>query len=165
MPTPTYTPLANITLGSTAASVTFSSISQAYRDLVLVFVAGPTGGNAPRMRLNGDTGANYFYVTMEGNGGDTATAGITQDHMAFNQNYPIVAYGGSPMSQFTVNLMDYSASDKHKSVLTRSNYSAGAVNAIAGRWGSTSPITSIVIYPGASTWVAGSSFALYGIAA
>ena len=43
-----WTPLANITLASTANTVTFSSISGAYKDLRLVLVGGAagTGGGA-----------------------------------------------------------------------------------------------------------------------
>jgi hypothetical protein len=50
----TYTPLATQTLGSAAASVTFSSISGAYTDLVLVLNIKSTSSNYPTMILNSD---------------------------------------------------------------------------------------------------------------
>jgi hypothetical protein len=57
MPTPTYTPLATVTLGTTAASVTFSSIPATYRDLI--FVLSGLGGSANiTLRYNGDSGSN-----------------------------------------------------------------------------------------------------------
>lgn len=161
MGTPTYTPLANLTLGSSAASVTFSSISQTYRDLVLVVNAGGTSAGAGVMvRANGDTGVNFYSVEMRGNGSTTGAASFTSDAwsgytgitstVAFNAQYQI---------------FDYSATDKHKSALSRQNDSSSLVEAVAHRWANTAAITTLLIYPGGGSFTAGSSFALYGIAA
>jgi hypothetical protein len=54
------TPLANITLGSAAASVTFSSIAATYKDLYLVAQTGlSSAGQTVNVQFNNDTGANY----------------------------------------------------------------------------------------------------------
>jgi hypothetical protein len=65
MPTPTYTPLATVTLGSSASSVTFSSIPGTYRDLILIFdgTGSGTTGNL-RMTFNGSTLSNFTDVRM-----------------------------------------------------------------------------------------------------
>lgn len=57
--------LASTTLASDAASVTFSSISQSYKHLLVVYqvrIVGGYGGALEymMMRCNGDTGANYW---------------------------------------------------------------------------------------------------------
>jgi hypothetical protein len=57
-----YTALANVTLGSSAASVTFSSISQSYRDLVLVITATTSAVDNAFIRFNSDSGSNYNIV-------------------------------------------------------------------------------------------------------
>jgi hypothetical protein len=62
-------PLANITLGSAAASVTFSSIVGTYRDLLLVSQLGHVSNNDIRIRFNSDTGSNYNMVYSAGDGG------------------------------------------------------------------------------------------------
>jgi hypothetical protein len=71
----TYTPIATQTLGSAAASVTFSSIPQGYTDLILVCSPVSTTGSNTFMwiRYNSDTGSNYSLTSMRGNG-STATS-------------------------------------------------------------------------------------------
>jgi len=163
MPTPTYTPLANITLGSAAASVTFSSISQSFRDVVLVFNGSTSSSTLIWTRFNGDTGTNYNYVVMAGNAAGTYSANGT-----FNVGY-LADTSVSANTNFMVqlSLMDYSATDKHKSALVRSGieYSSGtAVYASAHRWANTAAVTSIVFTTATGNWNAGSTFSLYGIA-
>jgi hypothetical protein len=62
-----------------------------------------------------------------------------------------------------VHIMDYSATDKHKTVLSRANRASSGVDAIAGRWASTSAITSIKYFASGRTLDIGSTVALYGI--
>jgi len=78
MPTPTYTPLATVTLGSTAASVTFSSIPATYRDLILIITAQRTGSPVNvGMRFNGDSGSNYSSVFMTGTGSSAISGTVS----------------------------------------------------------------------------------------
>jgi len=74
MPTPTYTPLATVTLGSATSSVTFSSIPATYRDLILIFDGTRTGNNNVQYRFNSDTGTNYSTVIAAGNGSGTTSS-------------------------------------------------------------------------------------------
>lgn len=159
MPTQTYIPLANLTLSGSAASVTFSSISQAFRDVVLVCSMSNTVGNgALLLQLNGDTGGNYNWVRMYGDGSSTASSTTTGATSATIGNF------GTNQSNNQLSIMDYSTTDKHKSVLSRTNDSAYIVSAYAARWASTSAVTSFVVYPAGNAFAAGSTFALYGIA-
>jgi len=152
MPTPTYTPLANITLSSSAASVTFSSISQAYRDLVLVLNGTPSGGDV-YLQFNGDNNnAGYSWVSMRGDGSSATSATGTGQIVLF-----------SIAGQSVINIMDYSATDKHKSSLTRFDHSSNGTNARASRWPNTAAINSLVITN--ATFPVGFTASLYGIAA
>jgi len=163
MPTPTYTPLANVTLGSAAASVTFSSISQSYRDLVLVCVpALVSGTNGMGARFNSDSGSNYSYVFAAGDGSTTWTAAGTQTQIAMTVYADLTTTLGTTIS--TLNIMDYSATDKHKTVLVRDSKASIGTSMTANRWANTSAITSIVLTPNSGSFATGSSFALYGIA-
>ena len=160
MPTSTYTPLANLTLGSTASSVTFSSISQSYRDLILVINAPmSSGGVFGYLRFNGDSGSNYSAVRMFGSGSSAGsdTGLIGASAINFSEFYV-------EQNITTVNIMDYTATDKHKTVLSRANAPSNYVFGIAGRWANTAAITSLTISTSSSTWAAGGTFALYGIA-
>jgi hypothetical protein len=158
MPTPTYTPLATVTLGSSASSVTFSSIPATYRDLVLVMNASiTTGSQVVRIRYNGDTGSNYPYVYIYADG-SSATSGAGTS--AFAEAGTISTGPSVVISQ----IMDYSATDKHKSAITRTNIQGVNVLAWATRWANTAAITSIELTLTGSTYTAGSTFALYAIA-
>lgn len=157
MPTSTYTALANLTLGSTASTVTFSSISQAYRDLVLIVNAGTGTNESVNLRINSDTGSNYPFVTAIGNGSSVGSSATTLTQI--QTNYGI---NGSTSHNVILNFMDYSATDKHKTVLYRTNISDAGTTMSAVRWANTAAITTITLVN--ATYQAGSTFALYGIA-
>jgi hypothetical protein len=158
MPTPTYTSLATITLGSSASSVTFSSIPATYRDLVLVVNGTLTDNTNIRVRFNGDTGSNYSFVYAGGTSSGPESAALT---FAF----ALVGDFGTSQSTVIGQIMDYSATDKHKTVLGRGNrFSTEAVQMTANRWANTSAITSIVVFPGLGSMNTGTTLSLYGIA-
>lgn len=162
MPSPTYTPLANLTLSSTASSVTFSSISSAYRDLVLVSSTALSSGSAQQFyRFNGDSGANYSYVFMETYSTTTVSTSWFGENRIYAQTYS--SEQRTTQGNAIMQIMDYSATDKHKTALIRMNTDVATI-ATAGRWANTTAITSITTSLSAGTWVAGSTFALYGIA-
>lgn len=159
MPTNTYTPLANLTLGSAAASVTFSSISQAYRDLILV-VDGTVGSAALLgLQFNSDTGSNYSYIRALGYSGGTASSAGTDTFTSY------AGVIGTSQSVGTFNIMDYSASDKHKSVLVRSMSGVAETWMGAARWANTSAITSVKVLLNTSSLNAGTTLSLFGVAA
>jgi len=165
LPTQTYIPLASLTLSSSAASVTFSSISQAYRDLRLVVqTTCSTGVQIVGMRFNSDTGSNYSRVYMEGNGSASASASLTESQIYFDPS-PDGATTANNWYFGTADIMDYSVTDKHKTVLARASIPTGSVAATAGRWANTSAITTVTVVAGLQNFAANSSFALYGIAA
>jgi hypothetical protein len=159
MPTSTYVALATTTLASATATVTFSSIPATYRDLILVF-EGKSSSTLENtyIQLNGDaTAGNYPYVLMLGTGSSAISAAYTARTWGEADTT-----GGNMIYQF----MDYSATDKHKTVLFRTNRSAGGVTAQAGRWANSSAITSIALQMGVSqNFAVGSTFSLYGIEA
>jgi hypothetical protein len=163
MPTPTYTPLANITLGSAAAIVTFGSIPATYRDLICIVTAKGSVSLQSRITLNSDTGSNYNYQRMSGNG--SAGSAVS----AVNQIRGFLSAQSGPTSfditQISINIMDYSATDKHKTIISRADASALAAEAFVNRWASTAAVTSVEIRTSTGNWAAGSTFALYGVIA
>jgi hypothetical protein len=165
MPTPTYIPLANITLGSSASSVTFSSIPATYRDLVLVFDGTATAsGSSLRLEANADTGTNYSLIRAGGNGSSTFSSTATTNHVPLiwsNQEL------GTTRSNAIAQVMDYSATDKHKTFLVRENNhnaSGPAVVMYAARWANTAAITQLRVFVAANNIASGTTLSLYGIA-
>jgi hypothetical protein len=157
-----WTPLANITLGSAANSVTFSSISGVYKDLRLVF-SGGIGSTNPVFTINNDSSSTYLWTTLEGDGSTTASAWNGNTYGAFANNY-LLGFNTSGVT-VTMDILDYTATDKHKTILSRGNNSARSVNAVVNRWPSTAAVTTIRLSANATNFTAGSTFALYGVSA
>lgn len=159
-------PLANITLGSTASTVTFSSIGQGYRDLMLVIGnLNSSGANTSMfVRFNSDTSASYSAVRMYGNGGSPGSYSSSGDtFISLTDNFSI---SSTSSANFVINIMDYSATNKHKSTLVRYATPNSGTEADAYRWANTSAITTILLTSFANpAWAAGTTFALYGVSA
>jgi len=165
MPTPTYTPLATVTLGSSASSVTFNSIPATYRDLIVVVNGTPSGAGGVNYRANGDTGSNYSYVSMRNNGSSPSSEAGTLT-VFLGQNSSSTS-GTRLMNVFQI--MDYSATDKHKTGLARASYnqssnSADVTEANAVRWANTAAINSLTVLSAVNLNI-GTTFSLYGVIA
>jgi hypothetical protein len=156
MTTPTYIPLATTTLGATATSVTFGSIPATYRDLILVVNAQASADSLAFIEFNSDTtAANYYFVYALGSGSTDASGS--------GDAFPLMPFNSSTYSQTMVQVMDYSASDKHKTSLVRDSEIGGIVVMRAVRWANTAPITSLKFKTGSGNFAIGSTFSLYGI--
>lgn len=163
MPTSAMTALATITLASAQATVTFSSISSAYRDLRLIVNNKMVNGGAScDIRFNSDSGSNYSSVYVYGLGYGSGTSGVA------TTNYGYVDVLGTDTtipSLFTVDIMDYSATDKHKSAISRGSNPTAGVQMSAIRWASTAAITTVTLSTGSGNYAAGTTMTLYGVSA
>jgi hypothetical protein len=158
-----YIALATTTLSSSSSSITFGSIptsvnGTSIRDLVLV-INGTTTATPGYFNLyfNGST-TGYSRVEVNGTG---STSG------SFTTSNPIVVtFLNGTTSTHISQVMDFSASDKHKSWLYRNTITGNSGSLIGcGRWDSTAAITSLNLTGFAGgTFVAGTSVSLYGIA-
>lgn len=154
----TYDAIATTTLGSNQSSVTFSSISGSFTDLVLIAQGSTTANEGIGLRFNGDTGTNYSNTYMIGNG---TTASSNRDS---NDNIGYVGYFSTGQSNVIANIMNYSNTTTFKTALGRGN-PTNLVIARVALWRSTAAITSITVLPGSGNLVSGSTFTLYGIKA
>jgi hypothetical protein len=165
LPTPTYIALANITIASAASTISFTSIPATYRDLVLVINGQLAINNFIGLRLNSDSGANYPQVMMRSNSGGSTESG-TDTGTSIYANWSQARAGDRYTSIFQ--LMDYSATDKHKTVLSRNNYTdinpLTRVEANASRWANTAAVSSLTLVSGTNALAAGFTASLYGIA-
>jgi hypothetical protein len=155
----TYEPIATQTLGSATNSVTFSSISGSYTDLVLVFNGTVSANQYVALRLNSDTGSNYSWTRVDGNG---STA---QSSRGTSTTFGRLGIGDPTNRTLTISqFMNYSNTTTNKTVLSRSN--TDFVGALVNLWRNTAAITSItVLTTTADTFTVGSTFTLYGIKA
>lgn len=164
-----WTPLANITLGSALTSVTFSSISQSYTDLVLVVsnIRSSTNTNNILIRMNTDSLNNYSYVSMRGNG-STASPDLQTSQSSLRAVDNLVPDTTNP-GMIVAHFFDYATTNKNKTILFRTDFPSttfAGTGLAAGVWNSTSAINSFVFFQqNAATFSAGTNFALYGVTA
>ena len=158
MPTATWTPLANLTLGSSASSVTFSNIPNTYRDLILIVAGSSTATATFGVQFNGDTANNYTYVEMNGDGSTYESSSSTLSQALIGRFTTTVAVA---IGQ----IMDYSATDKHKTVLARGGGAGDIVRASASRWANNNAITSVKVLPLSNSFASGTVMSLYGVIA
>lgn len=161
----TYEPIATTTLSSTATTVTLSSISGNYTDLILIVRASVDSDGDLRYRLNSDSASNYSGTLLYGTGStvgsvrvSNATSGLTNSYGGFN-----TTLGGSVQ---ILQFMNYSNTTAYKTILSRTNAAANGVDITIGLWRNTSAITSIEIGKNSGmggTFQIGSTFTLYGI--
>jgi hypothetical protein len=159
-----YVPLATTTLSANAASVTFSSISQAYKDLILVVAPISTNNEEIVLQVNNDTAANYNYVYVRGTGSSSSSyLASAATYITLGAN----SYSGTTArGQKFIAINDYSVTDKHKSFLIRSNDVDNATEAGAARWANTAAITSLKVSGRFGVnFTSGATFALYGVSA
>ena len=167
MPTNTYTALATLTLTGTDASIVFDSIPATARDLILVIgsVKSASGNPAVVARFNNDSGTNYPYVRMTGSG--SGSGGSFTDTQTYLNLAAAFGINTTENATIILQVMDYSATDKHRPVLVRSNLAGAGVEAIAGRWAnSANAISKIEVFNTSSiSFASGSTFSLYGVIA
>lgn len=171
----TYEPIATHTLGSSAASYTFSSIPSSFTDLVLVT---QTRNDSPFQYddiwicFNGDTtNANYSVTRLQGNGTSATSNYSTSSNDGAGTRSWILSDNGAGSGIFGIgitHIMNYANTTTYKTAISRSNTQANeSVRAAVGLWRNTSAISSIKlsIRNETTNFIAGCTFTLYGIKA
>jgi hypothetical protein len=156
----TYNQITSVTLATTSSSVTFASVPQNFRDLILVVNGRSTGDTAISFRVNSDSGQNYPQMFAYGSGSSTAIDRITN-----RPSFILEGFISANQNNNIIQITDYSAADKHKTVLARNNIPTVGVSMFAGRWANNSPITNIVVFTESNLFALGCTFTLYGIEA
>jgi len=168
-------PLGMVRVGSGgAADVTFSSIPSTYKHLQVRALMRNTRTSdrvgSPAMRFNSDTGTNYYYHRLYGDG---SAAGADAPGSASTFIVGIgVATDLNTAGIFGVgvwDILDYANTNKYKTTRLLSGIDnnrttdAGYVSISSGVWNNTNAITSVTLLPNVNIWSEGSTFALYGI--
>jgi hypothetical protein len=167
--TNSYESIATFTLGTTASSVTFSSIPSTFKHLQLRILMRDNRAvteNSTQITFNGDTASNYSYHYLAGSG-SAASAGAAAN-LGFIYTFQTSANAAANIFNAGVlDILDYSNVNKYKTTRElqgNDRNGAGSLNFISGSWRSTSAINSITLTPASgASYVQNSSFALYGI--
>ena len=164
------------TLGSTTASVTFSSIPSGYADLALRISARANGGSSYtycKITYN-STGSSYSDTLLYKDGTNTTP----QSQRASSQTFYSAAGTGLPFNDSTSTSNTFGSMEIYIPSYTASQNKPASVFAVqednsttqfmavdASLWSNTAAITSITLTPGSGSFVSGSSFYLYGLKA
>lgn len=159
----TYEPIATNTLTSAVTSVTFSSITDTYTDLVLVIYGQMSAsGNTVYSTVNGEA-ANYRINYLGGNT-TSPTSGRGTD-VTFGYGLGGWANGYSS-SRWTIvaHYLNYSNTNVHKTILSNWADASAGNEWFANTYPSTTKISSIEIKNnGSQNFNVGTRFTLYGI--
>ena len=162
----TYQLIEAQTLGTTTASVTFSSILGTYTDLLIKITARSDGAFANMlMQFNGVT-SGYSWRSLRGNGSSTSSSNSGSDQGIYLGDFDASGDTASTFGNGEVYIPNYSSSN-YKSVsvdsVSENNATTAYTHFVAGLFPNTAAITSITFFSGTGSLVSGCSFYLYGI--
>lgn len=169
----TYELIESQILGSSQASITFSSLgtySSTYKHLQIRAVARSTRASTnPEIlgiRFNADSGSNYSYHQLYGTGSSVVSDAFTSQTSLYALRATGASVAANVFNAGVVDILDpYSTT---KNTTTRSAQggveTTNLVLLTSGAWYNTNSITSLELVPATgSSIVAGSRFSLYGI--
>lgn len=148
-------------------TITFSSIGTDYTHLqIRGSMIGASGGSLLVANLNSDTGANYTWHELQGQGTAAAAysgTGISYARL-FGRN---VGTSSTSPTALVLDILDYQNVNKYTTLRTLSGMDSngsGEIGLTSSLWLNTSAVTSVTIKThDAVNFAAGTKFALYGI--
>lgn len=169
-PSGAYDALATVTVPSGgASSIEFAGIPTGYKHLQIRynFTVG-TNDRVYRMRFNSDSGNNYAFHELAGNGSSaTVYAATSSSGIDGGYNYSASSFNTTSFTGGVLDILDYSSVSKFKTTraLDGIDFNGdGRVTLHSGLWQSTSAISSISLIPFTNgSFVQYSQFALFGV--
>lgn len=165
-----YELIATVVLGSNASSVMFSNlatVAAGYKHLQIRAVAKSSGSASDNIDLtfNGDTGNNYSYHALWGNG---SSAGSESSAPRANAASVIGNRSSTDTNAFDAAIIDILnfASTKNKVIRSLRGGTGGTGSTlylVSNAWYSATAVTSITLTGRASSIAQYSRFSLYGI--
>jgi hypothetical protein len=165
---PTYEPIVTTTLVSSTGSITFSSITGIYTDLILISnIKSNTNATASLLfEVNGSNSGSLYSGTMIFGTGATAGSNGTAslDYGTIMRNGGLSA-SNTVIQPFITHFMNYSNTTTFKTIISRNNVVDVLTGADIVLWRSTTAINQIRVMADTNGFAIGSTFSLYGIAA
>jgi hypothetical protein len=159
----TYTPIATVTTAGSQSSVAFTSIPSTYTDLVIIEQSTGSVAGYSTIYFNTDNAStNYSRTYLFGNGSATFSGRDSNQSTFATIDY--LSTSGTPNSHI-YQINNYSNTTTYKTLLARYNLTNDGSGAHVGLWRSTAAINAITFTRASGTYVNGSTYTLYGIAA
>jgi hypothetical protein len=168
----TYTPIATQTLTSAAADITFTSVSGAYTDILIIGSVRSTrtaGAGALGIRVNNDSTSLYSSTRIYSNT-SSGTAGSDRFSGTYFEIGEMASASGvsNIFTPLTAHFNNYSNTTTFKTILgtTRRSENSTGVQQMVGLYRSTSALTQFKIYDAyGGNLEIGTMVTLYGILA
>jgi hypothetical protein len=175
-PTGSYDALASYTVPSGGVStITFAGLPTGgqYQHLqiraILKTVVNANSDGSGIWRVNGDSGANYSYHELKGNGSSASSAGAAS-LSSFTLGFQTGSSGtaGNAFAAYIFDILDYAATNKNKTVRHLDGYdlngTEGSIWLQSNAWyNATSPINSITFSNTTNNFAQYSQISVYGI--
>jgi hypothetical protein len=167
--------LATVSLTSNASSITFSNIPSTYTHLQIRGIArstrGDQNGSFGKIQVGGsgsaDTGANYFWHFLTGNGSTASVLGRANENWIEVDRWSTSLVTSNTFGAVVIDILDYASTSKNKTLRYLGGYDGngnGEVYFGSGAWNNSSTaINTITITEGSGNMIPYSTFALYGI--
>lgn len=162
--TNSYESISTITLGSSQATIDFTSIPSTYKHLQLRILGKGTASAYLKMTFNGaSTNLTSHYLDANGStvssGFDAATSFISIYGAIANTTANVFGVA-------VIDILDYQNTNKYKTLraLSGTDYNgSGGVDFTSGLWQNTNAINQVTFTLNTGSFAQYSSFALYGI--
>jgi hypothetical protein len=164
-PSGAYDSIATTTLSTATSTITFSSIPATYTHLQLRGIFNSSVTAQALLRLNSDSGSNYSYHQLEGNG-SSAVAGAGTSTTSIIHFVNGMESGTTAGSAFVVDILDYANTNKYKTTraLTGTDKNgSGQIFLVSGNWRNTAAVTDISLTTNSGTFAQYTQVALYGV--
>jgi hypothetical protein len=165
-----FVALATVTVGTPTGSLYFTSIPQNYSHLQLRMFGKNTGTSGSFdfswMIFNSDSGANYTYHRLFGDGSTAQVGSGTGSTAIYYGEYPTTTGYANIFGAGVMDILDYSNTSKNKTVRNLFGHDengSGRVGMYSGFWNNTAAITSIQLNGNSYNFQTGMTVVLYGV--
>jgi len=158
-----------------SSSIDFTSIPSTYKHLQIRMISRNTGAFAGTLdnwlRFNSDSGSNYSFHILQGDGSAAASsAGTSQTRVRMPNQSPGASSTANTFGAAVIDILDYTSTNKNKTVRALYGANDNTTNTeyriflLSGLYFATpAAVTSITILPETANFAQYSSFALYGV--
>ena len=167
------TQLYDNTASGVIASWDLSGIAGTYASLLIyVNARGDDAGGGPInlwLRFNADSGANYDWQLLQGNGATVTSSNNFANLAIFSGYLPNATATANKPLVSRIEIPNYSGTVFHKETFAQNSAVTGTALSttwtvqIQGVWRSTAAINQITVLPSIGNFVAGSRLTIYGL--
>jgi hypothetical protein len=166
--------IATATGTGSSGTITFSSIPSTFKHLQIRGIWRTTYTGNPdficAITANSDTGSNYAWHNLEGNGSSVSASGGASDTRILSTRFAASSVASNTLGAIVIDILDYGSTTKYKTfrlfggVDDNNVAPATKIHVRSGLWLSTSAINSISFTTiGGDNWTTQTTLALYGI--